>query len=122
MTSAEPTRSPELSALAAELRKAVPFVRTLGLEYLEIGPDRAVLRLPDDAAHHNHVGGPHAGALFTLAESAAGAVVLAALFDQLSRGTPLVVRAEIGYQKARQGPVRRRRHPGPTRGGHRGRP
>ena len=58
------------------LQAAVPFVRTLGLEEVEVSDDRAVLRLPDVEAQRNHVGGPHAGAMFSLGESASGAVVL----------------------------------------------
>ncbi|WP_412539000.1 DUF4442 domain-containing protein [Longispora sp. K20-0274] len=92
-------------AVVAALRDAVPFVRTLGLEYLEVTPERAVLRLPDNEAHHNHVAGPHAGAMFTLAESASGAVVIGSFADQLARATPLAARAEIRYTKLAMGPV-----------------
>lgn len=91
--------------LAAFLSASVPMVRTLNLEYLEATAERAVLRLPDQPAFHNHVGGPHAGALFTLAESASGAVVIAAFGDLLSRAVPLAARAEISYKKLAMGPV-----------------
>lgn len=87
------------------LTAAVPMVATLGLEYLETTPERAVLRLPDQAAYHNHVGGPHAGALFTLGESASGAIMVAAFGDQLSRAVPLAVRADIDYRKLAKGDV-----------------
>lgn len=83
----------------------VPMVRTLNLEFPETTPDRAVVVLPDQADYHNHVGGPHAGAMFTLAESASGAIVLSAFGDQLHRAVPLAVRAEIGYRKLAMGPV-----------------
>ncbi|GAB3950991.1 DUF4442 domain-containing protein [Streptomyces sparsus] len=83
----------------------VPMARTLNLEFVETSPDRAVVRLPDQADFHNHVGGPHAGAMFTLGESASGAIVLAAFGDQLSRAVPLAVSAEIGYRKLAMGPV-----------------
>lgn len=92
-------------AVADGLRASVPFVRTLGLEFEEITADRAVMRLPDDEAHHNHLGGPHAGAMFTLAESASGAVVLAAFGDRLADAVPLAVSAEIHYRKLAMGPV-----------------
>ncbi|MER8156244.1 DUF4442 domain-containing protein [Streptomyces sp. NPDC094472] len=87
------------------LAATVPMVRTLNLEFIEASPERAVLRLPDQPDFHNHVGGPHAGAMFTLAESASGAIVLAAFGDQLGRAVPLAVRAEIGYKKLAKGPV-----------------
>ncbi|MFI5757674.1 DUF4442 domain-containing protein [Streptomyces sp. NPDC051569] len=87
------------------LAATVPMVRTLRLEFLETTAERAVLRLPDRSDFHNHVGGPHAGAMFTLAESASGAIVLAAFGDQLHRAVPLAVKAEIGYKKLAMGPV-----------------
>ena len=87
------------------LAATVPMARTLKLEFQETTPERAVVRLPDQAEYHNHVGGPHAGAMFTLAESASGAIVLAAFGDQLSRAVPLAVKAEIGYKKLAMGIV-----------------
>ncbi|MDT3399423.1 DUF4442 domain-containing protein [Streptomyces sp. B1866] len=87
------------------LAATVPMVRTLNLEFVETQAERAVLRMPDQVDFHNHVGGPHAGALFTLAESASGAVVLGAFGDYLSRAVPLTVRAEISYKKLAKGPV-----------------
>ncbi|MER7443615.1 DUF4442 domain-containing protein [Micromonospora avicenniae] len=97
--------------VAAGMLEAVPFARTLGFEFLEIAPEaeggvRAVLRLPDTSATHNHVGGPHAGAMFTLGETASGAVVLAAFGQLLDRAVPLAVRADIAYRKLALGPVR----------------
>ncbi len=87
------------------LDSTVPMARTLKLEYLETTPERAVLRLPDQPDYHNHVGGPHAGAMFTLAESASGCIVLGAFHEQLSRAVPLAVSAEIAYKKLAMGAV-----------------
>jgi len=96
--------------VAAGMLAAVPFVRTLGLEFVEVAPEadggvRAVVRLPDSAATRNHVGGPHAGAIFTLGESASGAVVLAAFGSALDRAVPLAVRADIAYRRLAMGSV-----------------
>jgi acyl-coenzyme A thioesterase PaaI-like protein len=85
---------------------AVPFARTLGLEFESAEAGRAVVRLPDAEAVHNHVGGPHAGALFALGESASGAVVLATFGDSLDRALPLAVRGDIAYRRVAMGPVR----------------
>jgi len=92
-------------SLGEMMAATVPMVRTLGLEFLEATAERAVVAMPDQSAYHNHLGGPHAGAMFTLAESASGAIVLAAFGDQLSRAVPLAVRAEIGYRKLAMGRV-----------------
>ncbi|MEU4772569.1 DUF4442 domain-containing protein [Micromonospora sp. NPDC023644] len=97
--------------VAAGILEAVPFARTLGIEFVEVAPEaeggvRVTVRLPDSPATHNHVGGPHAGAMFTLGETASGAVVLAAFAPLLDRATPLAVRAEIAYRKLAMGPVR----------------
>lgn len=97
--------SETLPNIGEMLLATVPMARTLNLEFVEATAERAVVRLPDQSAYHNHVGGPHAGAMFTLAESASGAIVLAAFGDQLSRAVPLAVKAEIGYKKLAMGVV-----------------
>ncbi|WP_181768193.1 DUF4442 domain-containing protein [Streptomyces albidus (ex Kaewkla and Franco 2022)] len=94
-----------LPPIGEMMAATVPMARTLNLEFGETSAERAVVSLPDQSAFHNHVGGPHAGAMFTLAESASGAIVLAAFGDQLKRAVPLAVRAEIGYKKLAMGAV-----------------
>src|SRR5258705_5801144 len=99
----------DAKALAAGLISAVPFARTVGIEIVDViveGDDvRAVATLPDEERLHNHVAGPHAGALFALGETASGAVVMAAFGPHLALGTPLAVRADIAYKKLAVGPV-----------------
>ncbi|MGY3684155.1 uncharacterized protein (TIGR00369 family) [Streptomyces sp. TE33382] len=97
--------SAEQMTVGEMLVATVPMARTLNLEFLETTAERAVVRMPDQAEYHNHVGGPHAGAMFTLAESASGAIVIAAFGDQMSRAVPLAVKAEIGYKKLAMGEV-----------------
>ena len=97
--------SKTLPSTGEAMAATVPMVRTLNLEFGETTAERAVVRLPDQPDFHNHIGGPHAGAMFTLAESASGAIVLSAFGDQLSCAVPLAVKAEIGYRKLAMGPV-----------------
>ncbi|KPI11165.1 hypothetical protein OK074_2992 [Actinobacteria bacterium OK074] len=97
--------SADQKSIGEMLVATVPMTRTLNLEFLETSPERAVVTLPDQGEFHNHVGGPHAGALFSLGESASGAVVLAAFGEQLSRAVPLAVNAEIAYKKLAKGTV-----------------
>jgi acyl-coenzyme A thioesterase PaaI-like protein len=99
------------AAIAEGMLNLVPFARTLGLSIVDVGVDddgavRAVAELPDAESIHNHVGGPHAGAMFSLGESASGAVVMAAFGDHMHRGVPLAVRADIAYRKVAMGLVR----------------
>lgn len=100
----------DAQAVGAGMLQAVPFARTLGFEFVDAAPDghggvRAVVRLPDSPATHNHVGGPHAGAIFTLGETASGAVVMAAFTHLLDRAVPLAVRADIAYRRLALGAV-----------------
>ncbi len=95
----------DTSWVGVAMRKTVPWVRTVGVEFGEITAKRAVAHLPDAPEHHNHVGGLHAALIFGLGETASGAVVLAALGRTMERATPLVVHAEIGYLKLARGPL-----------------
>ena len=101
--------SVDVSAVAAGMLQAVPFARTLGIDFVAaaVGPDgvRVTVRLPDSPALHNHVGGPHAGVLFSVGETASGAVVLVAFGEVLDRAVPLAVRGEIRYRKLALGDV-----------------
>ncbi|MER7504014.1 DUF4442 domain-containing protein [Nonomuraea pusilla] len=91
--------------VGAFLLQSVPFARTLGVVFDEVADGRATCRLPDRPDLRNHVGGPHAGALFTLAESASGAAMLSALGDQLARAVPLATTATIAYRKLAKGEI-----------------
>ncbi len=95
----------DLEAVKVGFPQVVPMVSTLSLEFDELDYTQAVMTLPDQTEYHNHVGGPHAGAMFTLAESASGALVLANFGDRLDGVTPLAVEATIRYLKLAMGPV-----------------
>ncbi len=79
------------------MHQLVPMVNTLGLEYVEVSADRAVVVLRDSEQFRNHVGGPHAAAAFAVAESATGAVAIAALGDLLDRAVLLPTTATMDY-------------------------
>ena len=95
----------DLAAVAAALPQMVPFVATMGLEFVALDDDAAVLRLPDEPATRNHVGGQHAGAVFTLGETAAGALVLRHFGEHLEHVTPLAMEATIQYLALSRGNV-----------------
>ncbi|MGV1005240.1 MAG: DUF4442 domain-containing protein [Candidatus Nanopelagicales bacterium] len=89
--------------VAATMPTMVPMVGTLGVVFEELTHTQALLRLPDNPAYHNHIGGPHAGAMYTLAETASGALVLANFGDLLAECTPLALHGEIEYRKVAMG-------------------
>lgn len=95
----------DYSAVPGLFAAAVPFAGFLGVEYGTVGPGEAVLRLRDDPAKHNHIGTLHAGALFSLAESASGVAMIALVAERLAGVTPLAARAEITYAKVARGDV-----------------
>ena len=86
------------AVLTALMRASTPLVDTLGVEVLEC-ERRVRLRLPNLEGSRNHVGGPHAGAIFTLGETTAAALMLLRVGHLLDRAKPLAVRAEIGWSK-----------------------
>lgn len=95
----------DFQTLVGQMPTAVPMVGTLNIEFLSLEPQRVVLRLPDQQPYHNHIGGLHAGAMFTLAETATGAIVLGNFGSMLDRATPLAVQGSIKYLKVAMGPV-----------------
>jgi len=95
----------DFNTVAVGMPQAVPMVKTLNIAFDDINPQRAVARLPDQSEYHNHIGGLHAGAMFTLGETATGALVLGHFGDLLEVATPLAVEATIRYLKVAFGDV-----------------
>lgn len=93
----------------------VPFNAHVGLELVEAGEGRAVVRLPDSPATKNHVGGPHAAAMYAAAEAASGAAVFSAFGDQLADVIPLLAGASVDYRKLAMGVALARAELGATR-------
>lgn len=92
--------------VAALIHGAGGFVRTLGPRVVRSGAGEALLRLDAGAELHNHVGGPHAAAIFGLGETAAFAVLLEVLGELVEAGAvPLVKAAEISYSAVATGPL-----------------
>ena len=95
----------DLEAVKQMFPTVIPMVGTLNLEFGELTYESAEMTLPDQQECRNHIAGPHAGAMFTLAESASGVLVLGNFGDQLETLTPLAVSAEIRDLAAAMGPV-----------------
>lgn len=90
----------------ALLHGAPGFVGTLGPRVLSSGRAGAVLRLDAGPELHNHVGGPHAAAIFGLGETACFAVLLEVFGDLVEAGAvPLVKSSAISYTAVATGPL-----------------
>lgn len=92
--------------VAARIHEAGGFVGVLGPRVLATSRDGATLRLAEGPELHNHVGGPHAAAIFGLGETAAFCVLLEVFGDLVAAGAvPLVKEAQIGYRAVATGPL-----------------
>jgi uncharacterized protein (TIGR00369 family) len=98
----------DFEAIAQGMTQAVPFAGYLGLEITSITEGEAVVLLPERAELGNHVGSQHAGALFTVAETASGAAFVGAFVERMAEVTPLARSAEISYEKIAKGPIEAR--------------
>jgi len=95
----------DYEALRAGIADAVPYNAHLGLELLEVGDGRAVVRLPGGDHLDNHVGTWHAGGLFSAAEAASGAAFVGGFAERLGDITPLTRSANIEYTALARGPI-----------------
>jgi uncharacterized protein (TIGR00369 family) len=84
---------------------AVPFARHVTVMLDEIGDATATASLAAADEVLNHVGTVHAGALFTLAETASGAAMAGAFASVLSDIRPVVGEARIEYLRPARAPL-----------------
>jgi acyl-coenzyme A thioesterase PaaI-like protein len=90
----------------AVLHGAGGFVGTLGARVLSSGKGGAQLRLDAGPELHNHLGGPHAAAIFGLGETAAFALLLEVFGDLVEGGVvPLIKSGSISYTAVVTGPL-----------------
>jgi uncharacterized protein (TIGR00369 family) len=95
----------DFDLIAKGMSQAVPFVGYLGVEVTSIGEGEATAVLPERSELLNHVGSQHAGALFTVAETASGAAFVGAFAERMGDLTPLARSAEISYDKIANGTI-----------------
>ena len=95
----------DYDAIRTGLSQAIPFNGHLGLELVEVGEGRGVVKLPDASQLHNHVGSQHAGALFSAGEYASGGAFVGAFAEQMASITALARSAEIDYRKLARGEI-----------------
>jgi uncharacterized protein (TIGR00369 family) len=95
----------DFDLIAKGMSQAVPFVGYLGVEVTSINEGEATAILPERSELFNHVGSQHAGALFTVAETASGAAFVGAFAERMADVTPLARSAEISYEKIANGEI-----------------
>ncbi len=95
----------DYEAIRAGLSQAIPFNGHVGLELVEVGEGRGVVKLPDSPELHNHVGSQHAGALFSAGEFASGGAFVGAFVEHMGSITPLARSAQIDYRKLARGEI-----------------
>lgn len=89
-----------------QMMDTLPFVRLLGISIDEIGAGTSRVSMPDDPKLHNHLGTQHAGALFTLAETASGAAMAGGFAELILGLRPVAKESRIAYQKLARGATR----------------
>lgn len=83
----------------------VPFAAHAGVRLLEVADGRATAALDQTPQTANHIGSQHAGALFTLAETASGAAMAGAFAAHLLSIRPVAAEAQIRYLKVAKGRI-----------------
>ena len=95
----------DFETLRAQFAAAVPFARHAGDENVEIGDGIARTQLTQTEQLSDHIGSLHAGAIFTLAETASGAAMLGAFAEMATAIRPLATEAKISYLKLGRGTI-----------------
>lgn len=91
--------------LLEHMRTNIPFAGHARVALLTMGPGVATARLEDEPEVKNHIGSQHAGALFTLGESASGAAMAGAFAAKILELRPVAATAQIKYEKVAHGPI-----------------
>jgi uncharacterized protein (TIGR00369 family) len=89
-----------------QMMDTLPFVQLLGIKIDAIGNGTSEVSMPADQKLNNHLGTPHAGALFTLAETASGAAMAGGFADLILGLRPVAKESRIQYQKVAKGATR----------------
>ena len=89
-----------------QMMDTLPFVRLLGISIDDIGAGTSRVSMPEDPRLNNHLGTQHAGALFTLAETASGAAMAGGFAELISGLRPVAKESRIAYQKLARGATR----------------
>ena len=89
------------------LPHTVPYARRTGIELADVGDGIATAKMSQTHDNSNHMGTVHSGALFTLAETAAGAAIAGAFAPFLMKGLKAFpTDLSIKYKTAAKGAIK----------------
>jgi acyl-coenzyme A thioesterase PaaI-like protein len=91
--------------IRTQLAASAPFAALVGVEVVEVGLGTATARLSLRDEISTHVASLHAGALFTLGETASGAAMAGAFAARLAGLRPLATGAAIAYRRIARGEI-----------------
>ncbi|MCF6216572.1 MAG: DUF4442 domain-containing protein [Emcibacter sp.] len=83
----------------------VPFAKHAGITLTELTDGGGSAKLGEQAETQNHIGSQHAGALFTLGETASGAAMAGCFAPILLSVRPVAAKASIKYLKIAKGAI-----------------
>jgi acyl-coenzyme A thioesterase PaaI-like protein len=88
-----------------QLGGAVPFARHAGVKLTHIEAGLARAELEQTATSINHIGTQHAGALFTLGETASGGAMAGMFADRILNVRPIAGEANVRYTRLAKGRI-----------------
>lgn len=91
--------------ISAHISKNVPYANHTGVQLLSIEGGNGIALLPKQKRTLNHIGSQHAGALFTLGETASGAAMAANFLPVLDTVRSVAANASIQYKRIAKGPI-----------------
>lgn len=92
--------------IKAQLGQSVPFARHAGVVLTDVGEGEGAAELAQSETTVNHIGTQHAGALFTLGETASGAAMAGAFAPVILSVRPVAANASIAYKKVAKGLIK----------------
>lgn len=92
-------------AIRHHMEGGVPFARYVGVAITAVSDGKAAAMLEQRADTSNHIDTQHAGALFTLGETASGAAMAGAFADRLAALLPVAAQAKIAYLRPAKGRI-----------------
>jgi acyl-coenzyme A thioesterase PaaI-like protein len=99
------SETPDPGSNSTDQFTEMEWIKFLGIEPLEAGDGRAVMRLDPQPVHLNHNGTVNAPILYALAEVAGAGAVVAGMLELAAQSYTVVKQAEIDYLAQARGVI-----------------